>query len=753
MPGVSLKVKRRQLALLVIFFLIIVALIVRVAYIQVVKGAALRKMAYEQHNRGMIISPRRGTIYDRNGKELAKSASVDTVWVLPREIANSEISIEQIASDLAKMLGMDSGKVYKVISANTSYNVIKSKIEKDMGNEVRKWIAVNKVKGISVEEDSKRYYPNRNLASHVLGFTGTDNEGLEGLEVILEKYLKGIPGKIISELDGSGQEMPFSVEKRIPAQQGMNVVLTIDETIQYMAEKALERAIFENKIAGGATAIVMDPRNGDILALASKPDFDPNDPYIPPEEEWMPTFKELMEIKDKDMELNESDLDKIDMDNWSGRTNLEVLILRASLWRNKALIDTYEPGSTFKAITSAAGLEEGVVTPETQVNDNPVELAGYKLKCWRDGNLHGQESFREGVYNSCNPVFVRVAQALGIEKFYQYVNAFGFKEKTGILLPEGRSIFHIKPQELDMAVSAFGQGFQITPIQLASAYSAIANNGTLVKPRIVKELTDNEGNILKSFEPEEIRNVISRQTCDTLLDILQGVVSEGTGKNAYVKGYRVAGKTGTSETLPRGSGRYIASFAAIAPADNPVITALVILDDPRGYSYMGGVIAAPVAGKLVEDVLSYLGVERNYSEKDMEMMTKTVYVPELRNKPVAEAKKMLRERVLEVRVESGGEKAADDTLIVEMTPKPGASIPEKSVVILYTYKPEKEIMVKVPNLSNMTIAEATRALNDVGLNIKISGMGIAMIQEVQPGELVAKGTVIEVKFRHIDNVE
>ncbi len=734
MAGVSLKVKRRQLVLLILYFLVAALLTGRVAYWQIVEGARLRKEAFIQHNSGRIISSRRGTIYDRNGKELAISATVDTVWVNPTDIPYSEPEPEEIAESLSHILNMDEQDILDKITRRTSYDTLKKKIDRETGDQVRKWVLDNDVHGIYVDEDNKRYYPKGSLASHVIGFTGVDNEGLEGLEFVLEKYLKGVPGRIVGEVDAGGHEMPFRTEKRIAPREGFNAVLTIDETIQYFAEKALEVAIFENRIKRGATAIVMDPRNGDILALASKPDFDLNNPFAPPPEMWAP--------------------EGIDLENWEGRTNDEINVLRETLWRNRVLSDTYEPGSTFKAITTSAGLEEGVVTPDTMTSDYPVEIAGWKLKCWRYYRPHGEETFREGVYNSCNPVFVKVAQSLGIERFYQYVRAFGFYDKTGIILPEAGSIFHKQPKELDMAVASFGQGFQITPMQLITAYCAIANGGTLLRPRIVKELTDSEGNIVKKFEKDEIRNVLSRQTSETVLDILEGVVTEGTGRNAYVKGYRVAGKTGTSETLPRNSGRYIASFCAIAPADNPRICVLVTLDEPTGFSHMGGVVAAPVAGSIVEDILNYLGIERRYTGRDMEMMRTPVYVPEVRGMTVDEAGKDLREGGLEYKVESAGNN--DNTgkaVVMEQTPRPGASIPEKSVVIIYTYKPDDEIMVKVPDLSEMTIAEATKALADTGLNIRIEGMGSVVSQKTAPGTMVPKGTVIEVTFRHLENVE
>jgi len=722
--GVSTLTKKRHLVLLIIYFLISAVLLGRVAYWQFIEGDRLRKEAFNQQNRGRIISPKRGTIYDRNGKELAVSASVDTVWVNPIDIASSEVSMEKVAKDLSSMLDMDEAEVYSIITKKTTFNYLKRKIDREVGDQIRKWIADNKIKGVYVDEDTKRYYPKRNLASHILGYTGSDNQGLAGIEAAMEKYLKGVPGKILSELDADGREIPFTEEKRIEAQDGLNVVLTIDETIQYFTEKALEKAIFENKIANGASAIVMDPRNGEILALSSKPDFDPNNPRLPP-----PGYES---------------------ENWTGYTKEEVDILWSTVWRNKALVDTYEPGSTFKAITTAMGLEEGLVTPDTPVNDYPVEIGGWDISCWRDWP-HGEETFREGVYNSCNPVFVRLAQKIGISKFYEYMRAFGFFDKTGIELPEGSSVIHENPAEIDMAVASFGQRFQITPIQLITAYSAIANGGTLIKPRIVKELTDNEGNIVKKFEPETVRTVVSKETTRTLLDILEGVVTDGTGRNAYVSGYKVAGKTGTSQTTE--AGRYIASFAAIAPADNPIITVLVILDNPKGFSYMGGAVAAPVAGGLVEDILDYLGVERRYTEKDKERMKTEVYVPDVRDKKLSEAINVLKQYGLEHKVERNASGGNADEIVVEQTPKPGVSVPDNSVVILYTYKPEEEVMATVPDVLNMTIAEATKTLNDAGLNIKIEGMGTSVSQSVEPGTKIAKGSVVKVQFVYLDNIE
>jgi len=735
--GFSLMMKRRQVFILIIFAFLVISLLARIAFIQIVQGEDLRKKVFEQHNRGRLISPKRGTIYDRNGKELAISASVEIISVNPNDVrlsANNleNISLEDIAEKLSEILDVNKETILKKLNAKSWYEIIKRKVDRECGNQVRQWIQDNQIQGVYVDEASKRFYINGNLAAHVIGFTGDDDQGIDGIEVIMDKYLKGEPGKILSGLDAGGHELPYNAEKRIEAQDGLNVVLTIDETIQYFAEKTLEKAIDDWKVTRGATAIIMDPRNGDILALAVKPDYDLNKPFAYPDNINAESYG-------------------TSPDTWIGKASDEdVNILRKTVWRNKAVVDTYEPGSTFKAITTSAGLEEGVIHPDDRVNDFPVTVAGHQLKCWRYYNPHGEESFREAVYNSCNPVFVRVAQALGIEKFYAYVRAFGFFERTGIDLPgEQLGLFHKNPKEIDMAVAAFGQRFTITPIQLVTAYCAIANGGNLVKPRLVKELTDSQNNIVKRFEPEVIRNVISLKTSETVRDILEGVVSEGTGKNAYIKGYKVSGKTGTSQTTE--SDRYIASFAAFAPADNPVICVLVVLDDPDGDSYMGGVVAAPVAGSLIEEILDYLGVERRYSEKDMEMIVKEVYVPEVRNMTVEQAANELKKYGLKYKIE--GDNTNKDAKVLKQIPVPDVSIPENSVVIIYTYETDKAVMVKMPNILNKTLSEVSEVFEKLGLNIKVKGMGTAVRQAFAPGEMVRKGEVIEIEFRHLDNVE
>ncbi len=725
-PNISLK--KRLLFVLGVFTFFTTLLVFRIGWIQIANGQEYQQKAYEQQTNNRTISPKRGTIYDRNMKLLAVSGSVETITINPQMVRELNKDVDPIASGLAEILGMQKDTIIKKINRKTQYEIIKQKVDKDVGSQVREWKKKNNVAGIFIDEDTKRFYPNGNLAAHVVGFTNVDNDGIDGVEKMMEQYLKGVPGKILSEVDASGMELTMGEEKYIQPQDGNDVILTIDETIQYFAEKALEKAISDNNVINGGTAIVMDPRNGELLALTSKPDFDLNNPRAAPRG------------KDKA--------------SWTGTSTEDVQYLQKTVWRNKAVVDTYEPGSTFKPVTAAAGLEEGAITPETQVTDATVKIAGHSINCWRP-NAHLHETFREGVYNSCNPVFVRLAQQLGIDKFYSYVKAFGFYQKTGIDLPgEAGSIIHTKPTEIDMATASFGQRFQITPIQLMQAYGAIANGGDLITPHVVKEVVDDSGNVIKKIEPKVVRRVISRQTSDTLKDILKGVVDVGTGKNARVPGYKIGGKTGTSETreseqlMVQGKNkRYIVSFSAIAPTDNPVICVLVVLDYPDIYNPGGGVLVAPVVGKLIDEILTYKGIEKEYNDDDKKLLRQEVQVPDVKGKTVKEAINLLKQSKLEYKIEGSNKDLS--AVVQEQTPKSTALLHENSMVILYTYKPANEAEAMVPDVKNKTINEATQAFKKAGINIVINGTGTAVSQEVEPGKTVKKGAVVEVTFRNI----
>jgi len=593
----DLKMKKRLLFLLLLFSFLFVVLVVRVAYLQLLEGSELAKKAFVQKSDTQVISPERGKIYDRNGNTLAIDAPVKTIVANPKIMDKSEENLKLIAETMESILGVKYDDVIEKLKRDTYFEIIKRKADNEIAEKILNFIKEKDIEGIYLVDDTKRYYPNNNLASHVIGFTNMDGEGLQGIEKSMEEYLKGTPGKIFSDVDASGRTLLFSSDEAIEAKDGYNVVLTIDERIQFFAEEALEEAIEGYNAVGGGIAVVMDPRNGDVLAMVSKPDFNLNNPYEAP------------------------DLPGINPETWKGYTQEDVDLLNSKVWRNKVISNTYEPGSTFKVITAAAVLEEGTSKPDDVIDDSPISISGWTIESYDGYKYKGKTTLREGLYESPNSVFVRVAQNLGIEKFYKYVRAFGFYDRTNIELPgEEKGIFQREPKEIDMAAASFGQRFNITPMQIISAYNAVANGGKLMKPRLVKELTDSEGNVIKKFEPKVIRNVISEQTSKTLKEILEGTVTEGTGKNAYVRGYRVAGKTGTAETTE--TGVYVASFAAFAPADNPVVTVLIALFDPRGDSFGGGTVAGPVAGKIIEQTLDYLGVERRYTEKDLEEMAK-----------------------------------------------------------------------------------------------------------------------------------
>lgn len=716
--------KRRLIFILTSFVLIGCLLAVRVAWIQFVDGAELQKKAYMQQNSGREVTAKRGSILDRNGTMLAVSATVETISINPQTIQDKygdlEGKITKIADELAailKLTDQEKTDLYAKMQKESMYELVKSKVDKDIGTQIRNWMAGENIVGINVDEDYKRFYPKGNLAAHIIGFTSSDNVGLDGIEKFSEEYMKGTSGKILSEVDILGRELPFSKINKIDAVDGLNVTLTIDATIQDITQRALQKAVTGAGVLEGATAIVMDPRNGDVLALVSLPDFDLNSPWAAPA--------------------------GADPAKWLGTSLQDVETLQKTVWRNKAISFTYEPGSTFKAITASAGFEEGVVAPTTMTNDEPVSVGGWTINCWRYP-IHGEEDVTHGLYNSCNPVFVKIALQLGVDRFYKYVQAFGFNEKTNIeLFGEVNSIMHVDPSETDMAVGAFGQRFQVTPIQLITAYTAIANGGNLMKPRLIKELTDSKGNVMMKFEPEVVRNVISKETSETMKTLLEGVVRFGIANRAYVRGYRLAGKTGTSETLTTDeNGRLVSSFCAFAPADNPVVSVLLILDHPSVSTITGGFFSTTATGEIMEKVLNYLGVERKYSEDDKTYVFPVAYVPDCVGKPVSEANELLAFYGLDFEIigDSNG-------IVAEQSPKAGTRVIDKSVTILYTSKPEKQATATMPDLLNMNADDARLALKEVGLNLDSQALGIVTDQSIPYGTQVNKGELIQVEIK------
>lgn len=657
MSSVAVYIKKRTAYVLFLFLVVFIGLTIRLGYIQIVKGPEYQKMAVEQWTRDIAIPAKRGIIYDRNGKKLAISATAYSIYVRPAEIKEKE----KVAKILSEVLDVEYESTLKKVNEKKAAILIKQKVSSDIAKLLREKIEANNIIGIDFIDDCKRFYPQTNFASHILGFTNIDNEGQEGVEAAYDKYLNGFPGRSIVMKDARGQELPGSDKKYFEPQDGLNLVLTIDEVIQHFAEKAVENALIENK-AKRVMAIVMEPKTGDILAMVAKPDYDNNDPRKAPKEA---------------------------LDMWESLTNQERLKELFKVWRNPIISDTYEPGSTFKIITSVAGLEEGVVKPDDKFFcSGYVVVAGQRLKCWRSYRPHGSETFVEGVQNSCNPVFIEVGQRLGREKFMKYVKSFGFGELTNIKLKGEaagivRNVNAVGPVEL--ANMSFGQGISVTPIQLISAVSAVANGGYLMEPRLAKKLIDNDGNTIHEFSPNIIRQVISKETSDTMCEILESVVSNGTGGGAKIPGYKIAGKTGTAQKAENGryvQGKYISSFIGFAPANDPKIAVLVVIDEPGGASHFGGVIAAPVVKSIIGDSLRYLDVKPQYTEEEKKQFEKPlVNVPEIRNTKLKDAILELSKLKLEYRMEE--EESVPDSLVIDQFPKPGAQVNEGTIVILH----------------------------------------------------------------------
>ncbi len=585
----KISVKKRMMNAMFITMIIMSLLIVRIGYIQFVEGKELKAKAYAQQTSDRTISAKRGTIYDSTGKTiLAVSSTVETVTVNPTHIKKEDK--EKVAQKLSEIFELNFDSVLKKVKKNSSIETIVRKVDKEKTNILREWMKDNNIEeGINIDEDSKRYYPLNNLASQIIGFCGVDNQGLNGIEAKYDEYLRGKSGSISKVTDASGGTIKDNAEEYNEPQDGDDIVLTIDATIQGIAEKYLKEACIDNVCTDGGNIIIMNPKNGDILALAGYPDYNLNAPFA------------------VDENLSEDEQSK----------------QMQSLWRNKAISDTYEPGSTFKLVTASIALQEGLTTTDKAGEFNCIgyiDVAGVKMKCWRYYRPHGSESLRQALMNSCNPVFIGLGQKIGVHKYYEYLNKFGFFKATGIDLPgEAGSIFlkEDKVGPVELGTIAFGQRFEVTPIQMATMLSTIANGGKYIKPRIVKQIIsntekdENGNNKITNIEPEYGEQVISEDTAKNILSMMQTVVDEGTGKNAKVQGYSIGGKTGTSEDGVN-TGKYVTSFIGTAPIENPEVVVLITLYNPTGEGgHQGGGVAAPVAGQIFSEILPYLEVQKN----------------------------------------------------------------------------------------------------------------------------------------------
>ena len=656
-PIGTLSKKKRMKREMIIAILLLALLVVRIGFIQFVQGEELQSMAYMQQTLDRNINPKRGTIYDATGKTiLAVSSTVETITVTPTTIKKEDR--EKIATALSSIFSLDYEKVLKKVSKRSSIETIIKKVDKEKADELRVWMQNNNITtGINIDEDTKRYYPFNNLASQIIGFCGSDNQGLDGIEALYDKTLKGSTGKITKLRDAKGGDIDDTSEDYIKAVNGDDLVLTIDSTIQGIAEKYLKEACIDNKCTDGGNIIVMNPKNGDILALAGYPNYNLNEPYSPNTDELKSVWDTLsQEDKTKNMQ---------------------------AMWRNKAVSDTYEPGSTFKLVTASASLEEKIAEVDKAGEfccTGGIEIAGVRMKCWRYYRPHGSESLRQALMNSCNPVFIGLGQKLGVHTYYSYLEKFGFLRKTGIDLPgEAGSIFlkEEKVGPVELGTIAFGQRFEVTPIQMVTMVSTIANGGTYIQPRVVKATIDGKTGKRKEIEVIKKDRVISEETAKNVLSMMESVVADGTGRNSQVKGYRIGGKTGTSEDGVN-TGKYVTSFIGVAPISDPSVAVLITLYNPTGEGgHQGGGVAAPIGSQIFGEVLPYLEVVKDNEEA--EQVKNDAQVPNIEGKSIKEAESILKESNLKLVINNEQEGIdKENTIIKEQTPKAGVKVKEEA---------------------------------------------------------------------------
>ncbi len=604
MPKTFTRKKIFVVALLIILALLL--LIGRLGYLMIARSEYYLAKAEALHDRERSIKAKRGIIYDRNGVELAGNKPVCSISVIHSQVTDED----KVVDALCSILEMEEASVRKKVQANTIREKIKSNVDKEVADRLREL----HLDGVMIDEDYKRYYPYNTLASKVLGFTGSDNQGIVGLEVAYESVLAGTPGSILTLTDANGQEIENEAESRIEPIAGNNLYTSIDVNIQKYAEQAATK-VLKAKQAKRVSVVLMNPQNGEIYAMVNVPEYNLNEPYtlVNVEDLYSKTSEEDVQTETtiKEEEEKNDDTEKKEM------TEQEKQDALNNMWRNFCINDTYEPGSTFKLVTATAALEEGVVKLDDTFNCPGFRIVeDRRIRCHKVGG-HGTETFKEGIMNSCNPVFMDVGARVGVANMYKNYEKLGLFEKTGVDLPgEASSIMHKQEnvKAVELATMSFGQSFQITPLQLLRAASAAVNGGTLVTPHFGLYATDEEGNQTKKFTYATRENAIRKDTSDTMKELLEAVVAEGSGSKGQVEGYRIGGKTATSEKLPRGNGKYISSFLGFAPANNPQIIGIILIDEPVGI-YYGGTIAAPVMSEMFSNILPYLGIEADYAEE------------------------------------------------------------------------------------------------------------------------------------------
>lgn len=725
-------IQTRSFVLMILMGVVMfVLLFFRLFDLQITRHEELQGKAVNQQTRRTVVTANRGTIYDAGGNILAISSSAETIILSPLEIDNAvndtedpvSWTKESLAAGLAEILGKDASAIRKRMdNVKSQYEVIQLRADEDTAAKVRSYVDENKIAGVHLVADTKRYYPYGSLAAQVIGFVGDENTGLYGLEAYYEKELEGQSGLVISSKDQAENDMLYTYEQYFAAKNGSDLTLTLDTTIQYYLEKGIESMVDKFSAANGASGIVMDAKTGGILAMASYPNYDLND---------------FLTVSDQTLQ------ERIE------RGESTVADMQLLQWRNKALNDTYEPGSTFKILTLSAALEEGVVDKTTTVNcGGSVSISGYTIHC-SNKNGHGLQTLVQSVGNSCNPAFINYGLRIGSEKFYEYMRSFGLMNTTGIDLGgEAVGVFAADSSftQLDLACYAFGQNFTVTPLALIAAQAACVNGGYLHTPYLVERITDSDGNVTYRHDDTPVRQVISEQTSATVRECLEYVVASGTGKNGQVAGYRIGGKTGTADKGQTGD--VVVSFLCFAPADDPQVIMLITMDTPSratGTYVSGGNMVAPTASTVMAEILPYLGVEPSYSAEELLGMDTTV--PNVIGMSVEEAKAKLKDRALSYKIVGDGE------TITDQTPAGGAIIPGKSSVILYVGEEKSTDKCVVPHLIGKTPSEANTTASAAGLLIRFSGTTGSesssvrvLSQSIDEGTEVEAGTVITVQL-------
>ncbi len=725
-------IQTRSFVLMILMGVVMfVLLFFRLFDLQITRHEELQGKAVNQQTRRTVVTANRGTIYDAGGNILAISSSAETIILSPLEIDNAvndtedpvSWTKESLAAGLAEILGKDASAIRKRMdNVKSQYEVIQLRADEDTAAKVRSYVDENKIAGVHLVADTKRYYPYGSLAAQVIGFVGDENTGLYGLEAYYEKELEGQSGLVISSKDQAENDMLYTYEQYFAAKNGNDLTLTLDTTIQYYLEKGIESMVDKFSAANGASGIVMDAKTGGILAMASYPNYDLND---------------FLTVSDQTLQ------ERIE------RGESTVADMQLLQWRNKALNDTYEPGSTFKILTLSAALEEGVVDKTTTVNcGGSVNISGYTIHC-SNKNGHGLQTLVQSVGNSCNPAFINYGLRIGSEKFYEYMRSFGLMNTTGIDLGgEAVGVFAADSSftQLDLACYAFGQNFTVTPLALIAAQAACVNGGYLHTPYLVERITDSDGNVTYRHDDTPVRQVISEQTSATVRECLEYVVASGTGKNGQVAGYRIGGKTGTADKGQTGD--VVVSFLCFAPADDPQVIMLITMDTPSratGTYVSGGNMVAPTASTVMAEILPYLGVEPSYSAEELLGMDTTV--PNVIGMSVEEAKAKLKDRALSYKIVGDGE------TITDQTPVGGAIIPGKSSVILYVGEEKSTDKCVVPHLIGKTPSEANTTATAAGLLIRFSGTTGSesssvrvLSQSIDEGTEVEAGTVITVQL-------